>query len=121
MTQVGIHKLKYIADKWNVWIDGYSIPFPDLKEAQSYLDYINRWASQGEVISYDPIHETLIWVNRDKTSINANPAKGRVAPSPHKVRRNKDTKHAENVKNHIMAKKLITSPDPYDFRNTKGL
>jgi hypothetical protein len=120
MTQVGIHKLKYIADKWNVWIDGYSIPFPDLKEAQSYLDYINSWASQGEVISYDAIHETLIWVNRGKTSINANPAKGHVAPSPHKVRRNKDTKHADNVKNHRRAK-LITSPDPYDFRNTRGL
>jgi hypothetical protein len=98
MAQVGIHKLKYIANRWNVWIDGYSIPFPDLKEAQSYLDYIKRWASEGEVISYDPIHETLIWVNKEKAITNLNPAKGHVPQGRHRKRRDKETAQADEAK-----------------------
>lgn len=59
MSQVGL--LKYTADKWNVSIDGYSIPFPDLKLAQAYLKYIRLWQGDGEVISYDHTNQTLFW------------------------------------------------------------
>jgi hypothetical protein len=63
MSQVG--KLKYIADKWNVEIDGYSIPFPVLKDAKSYLTYIRLWEGGGEVISYDHSNKTLFWSKKD--------------------------------------------------------
>jgi len=67
MTQVGI--LKYIADKWHVSIDGYCIPFPDLKLAQAYLDYIRLWAGAGERISYDHANKTLFWAKKDAPQV----------------------------------------------------
>lgn len=98
MSQVGI--LKYIADKWHVDIDGYSIPFPDLKLAQAYLNYIRLWQGEGEIISYDHTNKTLFWAKKDKVSVNLNPAKGHVCLRQHKARRNKDTKQADNARNH---------------------
>jgi hypothetical protein len=67
MTQVGI--LKYIADKWNVSIDGYSIPFPDLGSAQGYLNYIRIWQGEGEIISYDHANKTLFWAKKDAPQV----------------------------------------------------
>ncbi|NBR24011.1 MAG: hypothetical protein EBU08_09625 [Micrococcales bacterium] len=62
MSQVGIHKLERTSGTWRVWIDGYSIPFPDRKSAESYLNYIKAWANEGEVISYDPSKDILVWI-----------------------------------------------------------
>jgi hypothetical protein len=67
MSQVGI--LKYIADKWNVSIDGYSIPFPDLGSAQGYLNYIRIWQGEGEIISYDHANKTLFWAKEDAPQV----------------------------------------------------
>ena len=67
MSQVG--KLKYIADKWNVEIDGYSIPFPVLKDAKHYLTYIRLWEGEGEVISYDHSNKTLFWSKKDAPQV----------------------------------------------------
>ena len=67
MSQVGI--LKYIADKWHVDIDGYSIPFPDLKLAQAYLNYIRLWQGEGEIISYDHTNKTLFWAKKDAPQV----------------------------------------------------
>jgi len=67
MTQVGI--LKYIADKWHVSIDGYCIPFPDLKLAEAYLTYIRLWQGEGEIISYDHTKKTLFWAKKDAPQV----------------------------------------------------
>lgn len=67
MSQVGI--LKYIADKWHVDIDGYSIPFPDLKLAQAYLNYIRLWQGAGETISYDHTNKILFWAKKDAPQV----------------------------------------------------
>ena len=69
MSQVGILKYIAIADKWHVDIDGYSIPFPDLKLAQAYLNYIRLWQGEGEIISYDHTNKTLFWAKKDAPQV----------------------------------------------------
>jgi hypothetical protein len=68
MSQVG--RLKYTADKWNVEIDGYSIPFPNLHLAQGYLAYIRMWEGNGEIISYDHANQTLCWFRKDALQVS---------------------------------------------------
>jgi hypothetical protein len=69
MSQVGIHKLERTSGTWSVWIDGYSIPFPNQRSAESYLNYIKAWANEGEVISYDHSKGILVWIRTPNVPI----------------------------------------------------
>jgi len=57
----GIYRIKYINNSWLVDIDGYQMPFPDAKTASQYLDYINLWADNGQVVSYDFAKQHFVW------------------------------------------------------------
>ena len=95
-----LNRLKYIEEKWSVTIDGYSIPFPDHKEAKYYLDYIRRWQTAGEIIGYDHAKQTLFWTKQAVRPINANPAKGHVPRAPHNKKRRYSRAHAVPTDSH---------------------
>ena len=60
MSHRGIYKLRF-NNSWYVDIDGHQVPFPNFKTASQYLDYLNLWADSGEVASYDPVKQSLVW------------------------------------------------------------
>lgn len=93
MQQRGIHRLQYINNSWCVAVDGHRIPFPSLKLATQYYEYLKLWAEEGYLAYYDQ-EKGLSWMAVPNVRQIDPPVKKRIRVT-HKMRRIYDLKPYE--------------------------